>query len=159
MPSQAHLDPHIILVVLALVGTWYLYQITSRKKERLRYSLKWLGVAEVCYLGAATILGRQHLAPLESIVFAMLVGVGCAELLVRRPRRDRRIPKPIRQQVIARDLTSKGLKWDSTKYHLDHVVPFSRGGDHSVRNIRVLEKERNIRKGNRMPKLWDFLRR
>jgi len=51
-------------------------------------------------------------------------GLGCAFLFVAPPSNERRIPKSVRRAVTARDLTSKGLKWDPAKYHIDHVVPF-----------------------------------
>jgi hypothetical protein len=111
-----------------------------------------------CLFCDSTRLSRQGLAPLEAVVIGVLVGMGCGWLLVYPPKRERRISKSVRSQVIARDLTSKGLKWDSEKHHIDHVVPFSRGGDHSTRNLRVLEKEKNLRKGGKMPGFRDFLK-
>jgi hypothetical protein len=51
-------------------------------------------------------------------------GLGCAFPFVAPPSNERRIPKSVQRAVIARDLTSKGLKWDPAKYHIDHVVPF-----------------------------------
>jgi 5-methylcytosine-specific restriction endonuclease McrA len=78
---------------------------------------------------------------------------------VNPPKSERRISKAVRRAVIARDLTSKGLKWDPAKYHIDHLVPFSRGGDNSTRNLRVIEKQKNLRKGGKMPGFWDFLKK
>jgi 5-methylcytosine-specific restriction endonuclease McrA len=83
--------------------------------------------------------------------------MGAAWLFVSRPKRERRISRGLRREVIDRDLTSKGLKWDPTKYHIDHVVPFSKGGDHSARNLRVLERTKNLQKAGKMPGLRDFL--
>jgi len=147
------------LVIGSVVLAWYFYQIASRKKERVRWKLKRATVALIAYLIATLTLAKQGLAPLEAVLVGMLVGVGCAWLLVKPPKTGRRIPRAIRQQVIARDLTSKGQKWDSTKHHIDHLVPFSRGGDNSVRNLRVIEKHKNLRKGGKMPGLWDFLKK
>jgi hypothetical protein len=146
-----------VLVVLGIL-TWYFYQIASRKKERLRYKIKRTIVALSSYLVIALILAKQRLPPVEAVVFAMLAGIGCQWLLLKSPKKGRRIPKAVRRAVIARDLTSKGLEWDPEKHHIDHVVPFSRGGDHSTRNLRVTEKQRNLSKGNKMPSFWDFLR-
>jgi 5-methylcytosine-specific restriction endonuclease McrA len=36
-------------------------------------------------------------------------------------------------------------------YHVDHVVPLSRGGSHCVRNMQYLPAAVNIRKHNRLP--------
>jgi hypothetical protein len=138
---------------------WYLFQIVSRKQERLRYKIKRTILGLAVYVLAVLILTRQGLPPLEIVLLGVLAGMGSAWLLVKPPRRERRIPTSVRRQVIARDLTSKGLTWDPTKHHIDHVVPFSRGGDHSIRNLRVIEKARNLRKGGKMPGFWDFLRK
>lgn len=154
-----NLDPGVILAVIALVLTFYFYQVASRKKEWLRYRLRLVLVSELAFIVAAYLLGQQRLPVTEVMVFSILIGLGCGYLLVRRPSSNRRIPKSLREQVIARDLTSKGLKWDATKHHIDHIVPYSRGGDHSLRNLRVMEKERNLRKGGKMPRLRDFFRK
>jgi hypothetical protein len=158
---QPHTLGDVNLVVLAIAGIllWYLFQIGSRRQEWLRFKIKRAVVGMVAYLIAAVILAQQKLPPIETLSFAVLTGLGCAFLLVAPPSNERRIPKSVRQAVIARDLTSKGLKWDPAKYHIDHVVPFSRGGDHSIRNLRVIEKQRNLGKGDKMPRLWDFLKR
>jgi hypothetical protein len=114
-------------------------------------------VAVVVYGGGVLVLLRQGLPPLESAVVAMLAGMGCAWLLINPPKRDRRISKGVRRKVIERDLTSRGLNWDPAKYHIDHMVPFSRGGDNSPRNLRVIEKRKNLQKGDKLPDIWDFL--
>ncbi|MEQ1883911.1 MAG: HNH endonuclease domain-containing protein [Bryobacteraceae bacterium] len=144
------------LIVGAVILVWYLYQIASRKTEIIRFKARRMIVGLLLYIGAATVLLRQGLPSIEAVTLSALAGLGSAWLLVNPPKQSRRIPKAIREQVIARDLTSKGLKWDSKKYHIDHVVPFSRGGDNSVRNLRVVEKHKNLRKGGKMPGLGDL---
>lgn len=151
--------------IVAIVGAcilaclaWYIYQIASRKKETIRFKIRRLIVFLVVYLTTAFILTNQGLPPSEAILVSVLVGLGLALLLVKPLTMDRRIPKSVRRQVIARDLTSKGLKWNPAKYHIDHVVPVSRGGDNSPRNLRVIEKHKNLRKGAKMPSFWDFLK-
>jgi len=149
----------LLTIVVWLILAWYIYQIGSRKKQAVWFKIKRLIVSLVCYLLAVYILAQQKLPPVEVLLFGLLAGIACAWLLVKPPTETRRIPKTIRRQVIARDLTSKGLKWDSTRHHIDHLVPFSRGGDNSLKNLRVIEKQRNLRKGGRMPGLLDFLRK
>jgi len=69
-------------------------------------------------------------------------------------KRSRHIPKSTRRAVIARDL--KGEKFDPEKHHVDHVWPFSRGGSHTVDNLRVIEKKKNLRKGAKRPRMRDM---
>ena len=149
------------VVVIVGVGllAWYLYQIGSRKQEQLRYKIRRTIVALVFYLIAALVLNKQGVSPFEAVVVSVLAGIGSAWLLVKPPKSGRRIPRAIRQEVIARDLTSRGFKWDSKRYHIDHIVPFSRGGDNSPRNLRVIEKHKNLRKGGKMPGFWDFVKK
>lgn len=152
----------ISLYVAGAVGAsiiaWYLYQIASRKKARVRYKFRlvaiYLGVTFVCF----AFLKSQRVEQNTAGIFSILAGCGVAYLVTKPPKQNRRIPKAIRDAVIARDLTAKGLKWDPTKYHIDHKVPFSRGGDNSIRNLEVKEKTKNLRKGNKMPGVRDFLR-
>jgi hypothetical protein len=148
----------VVAVVGALILAWYIYQIASRKRDRIRYKIREAAVALAVYAVMAAVLIRQGLPPPEVLVLSVFVGIGSAWLFVRPPTRSRRIPKAVRREVIARDLVSKGLKWDPARHHIDHVVPFSRGGDNSARNLRVVEKQKNLRKGSKMPSFLDFLR-
>jgi hypothetical protein len=92
----------------------------------------------------------------ESLVFAVVLMVAAGFYFVRPPNRNRVIPKRVRQAVIKRDL--KGAKFDATIHHLDHIVPFSKGGDNSPVNLRVLPKRENLSRGAKMPKMKDFRR-
>ena len=160
MPPHTATDD---LLVVAIIGAgilaWYVYQVASRKQELIRFKIKRGGVGVVLYAVGVSILREQRLPPLEVALISGLAGLGGAWLLVRPPKGGGRIPMAIRRQVIARDLTSKGLKWNPKKYHIDHIVPVSRGGDNSLRNLRVVEKERNLRKGDKMPGFRDLLRK
>ena len=158
-PSLPANDFNTILIVGVGILAWYVYQIASRKREWLRYKARQMLVSLIAYVVGVYVLAQQHIPGPEVVVVSALIGLAFGNLLVAPPRGGRRIPKTIRQQVIARDLTSKGPKWDPSKYHIDHTVPFSRGGDNSLQNLRVVEKEKNLRKGGKMPSFWDFLRR
>ena len=59
------------------------------------------------------------------------------------------------EAVIARDL--KGERFDPNLHDVDHIVPFSKGGDHSEANLRVLSRSENRRRGAKMPKFRDLL--
>jgi len=69
-------------------------------------------------------------------------------------KRSRYVSKATKRAVIARDL--KGEKFDPKRHHVDHVWPFSRGGSHTTDNLRVIEKEKNLQKGAKRPRLRDM---
>lgn len=149
------------LIICAGVGIgWYVFQVCSRKARWIGYKLKRALVALIGYIVTVALLAAgQGIPTLEAVGLGLLVGLGVAWLVVRPPKDNRRIPAAVRRKVIERDLTSKGLEWNPAKYHIDHHVPYSRGGDHSVRNLRVIEKRKNLRKGAKMPGFRDFLRK
>lgn len=67
----------------------------------------------------------------------------------KRPRREA-IPKAVQREVWNRD---GGLCVDcKSKERLcyDHVIPFSRGGSNTVRNLQILCESCNLSKGNRI---------
>lgn len=146
----------IIVLVACIPAAWYVYQILSRATAEVGLRVRRVLVGIPVYLITATTLHSQGIPILEAVAAGGFAGLGAIWLFVKRPNRNRRIPKRMRAKVIERDLTSKGLAWDATKYHIDHIVPFSRGGDTSIRNLRVTEKHKNLSKGNKMPRFRDF---
>lgn len=157
MPTNVHV--FVVLGVGIVVPAWYFYQVASRKKRWLRYKLKRTVVSLVAYSIAAIVLRQQGLSAVLDVSCAVFVGLGAHWLFVPDPKRNRRIPKSVRAQVIARDLHSKGLEWDNSQYHIDHIISFSKGGDNSVRNLKVVRKEKNLKKGNKMPGLREFVKK
>lgn len=149
---------YLVAVTALAVFGWYAYQVGSRKKVWLRYKLKQAVVFFSVYWITILILRNHGFDQIVVALISVFVGYGVAYQFVKTPKLNRRIPKSVRKAVIARDLEGKGLVWDPTKYHLDHHVPISKGGDNSVRNIRVLPKEANLIKGNKMPGVRDFIR-
>ena len=70
----------------------------------------------------------------------------------RRPA----IPKDIRDLVFNRDGEVCAYCGDTdTDFHLDHIVPWSRGGDHSAANLTVSCASCNLRKGDKLIDEWE----
>ncbi len=155
--SQVGIVPLIIwCIVLSPVALYahYRIEIARRKRHELRFRAKRIVVALTLYLGGVFLMHAIGYGMVHSLFVGFLMGVAGGFFFVRPPSRTRRVPRHIRQAVIARDL--KGAPFDPALHHLDHIVPFSKGGDHSVENLRVMAKEDNIRRGAQMPKLRDF---
>ena len=51
-----------------------------------------------------------------------------------------------------------GQRYNPRKHHIDHVVPYSRGGGSRADNLRVLDSEKNLAKSDRAP-WWDVFSR
>jgi hypothetical protein len=77
-----------------------------------------------------------------------------AALVVDSPGRTA-IPIRVRSQVLDRDgLVCRYCGTDKGAFHLDHVVPASRGGPNSADNLVVACAACNISKGARTPEEW-----
>jgi len=109
------MSPHAAAEVVAILGggdpRLYLYQIGSRKKKRVRYKVKIAIVLVVVLCG-----GRAHPAATEGpgsggLPHKRILWAGVRVAASKGPRQDRRYPKSCLARVVARDLTSKGLKW------------------------------------------------
>ena len=152
-----HEPPTILLVIVCLIVapfSYYWINVARRKKQMLRFRVKRAVVGETIFLLTAFILVKNGYQPYPALFFGLMTGLAASFILVRYPNRNRRIPRYVREAVISRDL--KGMPFDPKLHQLDHIVPFSKGGDHSVQNLRVLPKIENLRRGARMPKIRDF---
>jgi hypothetical protein len=145
----------LIALLLAAPFAFYWLQVARRKRQQLGFRLRRLVVAFALYLGVIGVSLKFGLPPLQAILIGFLSAVAGGLYFVPRPQRERRIPTAVRRAVIARDL--KGQPFDSKIHHIDHIVPFSKGGDHSMENLRVLSRSRNLERGAQMPKLKDLI--
>ena len=104
----------------------------------------------------ATLTGTQpktrlNTAPEEIIAgFVALIFFGHWQ----SQKRSRYITKSVRRAVIARDL--KREKFEPQSHHIDHVWPFSRGGNHTVDNLRVVTREKSLKKGAKRPRMREM---
>ena len=88
----------------------------------------------------------------EPITEASLIRVDSSAMPKPKPVKPRRkaIPRAIQREVWQRD-GGKCVECDSkAKLCFDHIVPFSKGGSNTVRNLQLLCERCNLSKGNRI---------
>ncbi len=137
----------LALISLAAFGL-YAGQVLRAKREYLAYKLRRALCATGAYLAVAWLAVQIGRSIVEAVLAGVVVAFGVA-LCYPRMKYSRRIPADIRRRVIERDL--KGEPFDPNRHQIDHIVPFSRGGGHTMDNLRVVERSRNLQKGARMP--------
>lgn len=71
-------------------------------------------------------------------------------VLTEGKSRSRRIPSMTRYEVYMRDNGKCVICGSNENIEFDHIIPFSKGGAHSVDNIRVLCRKCNRSRGNDM---------
>jgi hypothetical protein len=132
--------------------------------------LYWLRALRLAREGARLFLGNLAIA---AVVFALcmllltgkfpnkgviaisgMAGLAAFGFRKKKTRRTRHISKSVKRAVISRDL--KGETYDSTRHHIDHVWPFSKGGSNTADNLRVIPKERNLKKGAKRPRMREM---
>jgi hypothetical protein len=78
------------------------------------------------------------------------VDVSCMPPVKEQPTRREAIPRAVQREVWQRD-GGRCVECDTReKLCFDHIVPFSRGGSNSIRNLQLLCERCNLSKGNRI---------
>jgi len=132
--------------------------------------LYWLRALRLAREGARIFLGNLALAAIvfficevwlapkmqknSAMAISFMAGLAVFGFRKKKTRRTRNISKAVKRAVIERDL--KGERYDSTKHHIDHRWPFSRGGSNTVDNLRVIAKEKNLKKGAKRPRMREM---
>ncbi len=148
-------DPGVdwVLFVLGAVVCVYWLRALRLAREGARRFLRNLAIATLIFLLCQLLLSGTTLQPQNRILVSFVIAAVVLSARASAPR-SRRIPKSIRDSVIARDL--KDQRFDPKKHHIDHVWPFSKGGSHTPDNLRVTEKRANLQKGAKRPRLRDM---
>jgi hypothetical protein len=134
------------------IALFYAFQVAKRMKALLAVKVKRAALGLVILIVAAKLLRDQGYSTDVAGILALIPGL-LPLWLIPGPKRSRHIPAHVKRSVTARD----GRAYDGKRDHMDHIVPLSKGGDTSVENLRLLPKDANLKKGAKMPRLWDFL--
>ena len=147
-----------LLVTLALAyrSAWR-FQVQKARQSYLRFQAKRGGLAIFVSAAVFLVLASQNTSWWRALLFA--AGAALVSMaFVRPPKRTRYIPAPVRQAVLRRDLGHE-RNYNSRLHAIDHRVPYSKGGENTVENLRVLGRVENARKRDRMPTRKDFRKR
>src|SRR4051794_6975875 len=146
------------LVTLALIyrSAWR-FQVHKARQGYLRFQAKRVGVALLVFGGALLALSGPHTNRWLASFLAASVAL-VSVVFVRPPKQTRYIPVKVRKAVLRRDLGQERRN-DSRLHAIDHRVPYSKGGENTVNNLRVLGRVENARKRDRMPTRQDFQKR
>ncbi|MCE8001645.1 HNH endonuclease [Billgrantia ethanolica] len=92
---------------------------------------------------------ESHLGPLAEKSLIRVDTAAMPKPMPIKPRREA-IPRAVQREVWQRD-GGKCVECSSNaKLCFDHIVPFSKGGSNTVRNIQLLCERCNLSKGNRL---------
>jgi hypothetical protein len=152
-------DPKVDWIILAVAAFFALYWLRALRLARegarlfLRNLMQAVMVFSFSMIVLITIRPKTNLVPSQELLcagFVTLIFFGNWQ----SKRRSRHIPKSVKRAVIARDLVDEA--YDSSKHHIDHVWPFSKGGSHTSDNLRVIDKKKNLKKGAKRPPMKDM---
>jgi hypothetical protein len=91
-------------------------------------------------------INRQPDDPQAPIV----IDVARMPIVKEQPKRREAIPRLVQREVWQRDVGKCVECGTREKLCFDHIVPFSRGGSNSIRNLQLLCESCNLSKGNRI---------
>jgi hypothetical protein len=152
-------DPFIAPVGYLIAGTFLFLLLSSfwKRREAIAYAMRRILIVEISYLGTAVIVSRGFgQPPLVAILSGLVVGLVLGYRLPRQ--RKRYIRASVRRRVIARYELRTGKKFNPRTHEIDHTIPFSKGGSHTVDNLCVVDKGQNRSKGATTP-WWDLFGR
>lgn len=126
-----------------MVGLFYVLNVISAIRDGAAWAAETLVLAAVVFVVG---LGFGHGSGYSQSV-AEGIGVFAAAIAFHLiPKRSRHIPVSVRRKVVARHLENGGT-FDPKEHHIDHIMSFSRGGSHTVDNLRVVPKEESEERG------------
>jgi len=76
--------------------------------------------------------------------------------LIFTRKRSRHIPADAKRRVIERDFKGRTHEYDPKRHHVHHKWAFARGGGHTPDNLRVIDKDKNLKKGKKRPGIWEM---
>jgi hypothetical protein len=150
----------LLLALCMRVGLYWMLALRRAREGVRHFARNLLYVAAALYLvvlGFWLVTHVQNGSPNAPIIFAIgfvFLAAGIINLRKKRPARKRYIPARMLNAVKARDLGNR--PFDPNKHHVDHIWPFSKGGSHTMDNLRVIAKTENLRKGAKRPRLRDL---
>lgn len=147
------------LVAIALFSAVFVYLGAYNTMARRRHVVRWLGkVSAACALVflARALLGLMGFRGWWVTYVAMVTAAPFFPNPSAYPKRPRKPPKRVRNQVIERHELVNG-PFDPQEECVDHIYPFSKGGDHTLHNLRVIPKAKNLKKRDKDPDLTDWI--
>jgi hypothetical protein len=144
---------HPLLIFAVILASLPILLGLRRRREAIRYAIRRVVIVEVAYFGLAFTMLHYGQPPLTAILAGLV-----AALLVNTymSPRSRYTPAHVKRKARAKFELKTEKKFNPRKHEFDHDVPFSRGGSHTIDNIRVVERKKNRSKGATSP-WWDVL--
>jgi len=132
----------VLIVILVPVLLFFLAWIVAVLSKAAGAFGRWFG--------RKTKLYDPSLPPVPPSTFERHRAQQLAERAREEETRSRHIPQHIKEAVWWRDNGKCGYCGrQGYGMQIDHVVPFSRGGDHSMNNLQLLCRQCNQRKSNK----------
>lgn len=147
------LNQHPIIVFVLALGLAHLIRVAYSMRQGFAWVLQAFFVAFIVLLIAQAVAQAKGIQGQNAELISVAAASGAFALY---PKRKRHIPARVRRDVISKHLKKTG-RYDPKEEHIDHIVPFSRGGSHTEDNLRVIPKKKNLKKGKKMPSPTDWL--
>lgn len=137
---------YILMIFTNKKATMLMYQQKSREEERKKIEQKFKEITERAAM-RQKLLARQRKRDLEKQVRQELIDNG--ELFGEQHKRPH-IPKEVADAVYRRDGGKCVYCGATENLHLDHIIPFSRGGATNIENLQLLCQKCNLQKSNKI---------
>lgn len=160
LPVVAPAEKMAVLIASSVVAVALAYMGVHTILAKRRRVVWWLGRFLATYAVvwfARVLMGFMGLRGWWTTYVALVIAVPFFPHRSLYPKRKRSMPKDVREAVKRRHIQVY-KHYDSDKVCIDHIYPFSKGGDHTMDNLRVIAKAQNLKKRDNDPELVDWIR-
>ena len=153
MPADSPVSSEQLLLLVGVLAALPILLGIRRRRQGIRHWFGKLIIVEGIYLGLAFLLLRSGQTPLVSILAGLVAALVVSSLFKSR---SRYVPASVKRKARAEFELRTGTKFNPRKHEYDHDVPSSRGGSHTTDNLRVISKQKNLKKGAKRPKMREM---
>ncbi len=152
----------IVFLILFFISILIILSI-KRRSELIKYRLKKIIIFEVIYILSFLYFQftyknnpnfNQYLI---LYFFGVIVFLFIFSKLYPKQKRNRYIPENIKKRLIKEFESRTGKKYNSRQYEIHHIIPYSRGGNSTIDNLKIIPRHKNRKIKDKSP-WWDMLK-
>jgi hypothetical protein len=149
-----------ILISIILFFLILFYLSIKKRSERIKFKIKRVLLFETLFLIPVFLLllySKDHRINFNlntTIIFIFIIDF-LFIIFLPKQKRTRYIPAKTKKKLIENFERTTGKTYNSKKYEIHHIIPYSKGGNNTIDNLKIILKHKNRAISNKSP-WWDI---
>lgn len=148
---------HIFLIIAGFVFIFIVFLSIRGRGERIKFIIKRLLLVELIYIISVISLlmyTKGNVKSFFGLFIVLLVFIAIFSKLLPKQKRTRHISTATKKMLIENFEQRTGKTYDPRKYEIHHIIPYSKGGNSTTENLKIIPKHKNRAISNKSP-WWD----